>query len=208
MTVIARLTIVAVVGLGGTIVNAAEGNKSAQALANCLPGTAFQACSAALASAGVKLDDDKTLTLSAPFDSATIEVADGKVVMVNFKLAPQPAHKRKAFVDWLKNHLPATAEAGEADGNIGCGADSGGPAWTSVKNGEPEVQFAIATFPKLQSTSHANMEDIVEKTKTNQLDLCFRTAKKGSTYMQPIYSLIMADFVRSQLFQSTGHSAK
>jgi hypothetical protein len=156
-------------------------------------GAAFQSCGAALAGAGVKLNDDKTLTLSEPFDSATIEVADGQVVMVNFKLAPQSAHKRKAFVDWLKGHLPGSAEVGEADGNIGCGADSGGPAWTSVKNGEPEVQFAIATFPKLLSTSHANMEDLVEKTKTNQLDICFRMAKKGAAYMQPIYSLIRHD---------------
>lgn len=157
-----------------------------EALADCVPGQLFADCQAALAKAGVEHRVTPTqapnhlwVPLSGSYLAIEIEATNGRISLVDFQSELATGPSRRELVTWLRRHLPHAHEIA-AQGNRGCGASGGGPAWISLndfdakgKAAEPAVQLAIDTFSSLRAGAGKPLDTVFIETRAKPLHLCF-----------------------------------
>lgn len=176
-----------------------------EALADCVPGQLFADCQAALVKAGVEHKATPTqapnhlwIPLSGSYLAIEIEATDGRISLVDFQSELATGASRRELVTWLRRHLPHAREVA-AQGNRGCGASGGGPAWLSPSNldtkgkaAEPAVQLAIDTFSSLRAGAGKPLDTVFIETRAKPLHLCFLAPSADA-------AAVMRELLRSPL---------
>lgn len=202
-----------VLALPALLSEARAEDKLKAALAQCTPGQLLETCRAALTQAGVKHEATPTkepLRLWVPLSGAylavdieTAEGAAGRISLVDFQSELPTGAPRRELVRFLRGQLPGTREVA-AQGNIGCGASGGGPAWIlkGQAAGTPAVQLAIDAHSSIRGGAGKPLEVTLIETRTQPVHLCF-LLPAGSQEV-PGAAGAMAAFLRTDLLAAGG----
>jgi hypothetical protein len=187
------------------------------AVSRCAPGTKLDDCVAALKKAGVTAAVSKNagrrkamVDLKEPYEylafvtDETEAKAAGRITQAQFSLSATPGKERVDLMRWLAEHLKAAKSGSASDSGsaLQCGAASSGPAWAADGVEDPEVQLALKGVPWNKPPSGKSPSAIFEKTKADGVRVCFMLPlnDRSTDYVQPQFTSVFADFVKSPLF--------